>query len=250
MAVLRKHRLPLVRGATSTIMPKEALLDVESFGHAVRALGITCTFLTPKMLEMYADTNPAVFDGLNMVQFAGEAVRADAVAKLAGRPRHLQHLYGCTERTGCISGYSVPATGLPGTVSRIPRLPIGMPVDNTYAYVLDASMQRVPLGVAGELYIGGPQITRGYLNRYEGQKGRVPMHAVLARKLWYFGMMMSSTRYQTLVRRCCREDATLEKFIANPFDSGRMYRTGDLARWLPDGMIVSMPVSADVLALC
>src|SRR5438045_9760930 len=79
--------------------------------------------------------------------------------------------------------------------------PIGRPVDNTHIYLLDAQLRRVPIGVYGELHIGGDGLATGYLNRPE---------------------------------------LTAERFIPNPFSTetgARLYRTGDLARWLPNGQI-------------
>ncbi|HCT06255.1 MAG TPA: non-ribosomal peptide synthetase, partial [Pseudomonas sp.] len=95
--------------------------------------------------------------------------------------------YGPTEAT-------VVATS--GRVRAGQGLHIGRPVANAYAYVLDAQQRPVPVGVAGELYVGGSGVARGYLNRPE---------------------------------------LTAERFLDDPFNGGRMYRTGDLARWLPEG---------------
>eukprot|EP01134_Creolimax_fragrantissima_P003248 CFRG3248T1 len=193
--------LPLVRGATTSIIPKDTIMDVNEFAHELRRRGVTCTFMTPKMLELYADSYPETFDGLNVVQVAGEAVRLDAVVKLAGRAKHLQYLYGCTERTGCISGYEIPSEGVTDTIKRCKRLTIGKPIENTRMYILDERMNTVPIGVVGQLHVGGDQIARGYLNR---------------------------------------DDLTNQKFITDPNGRGRLYVTGDLARWLPDGTGVDL----------
>ncbi|KNC76193.1 hypothetical protein SARC_11297 [Sphaeroforma arctica JP610] len=193
--------LPLVRGASTTIVPRAAMMDVQEFKREIYERGVTCTFMTPKLLELFADADPAAFEGLNVVQVAGEAVRLDAVSKLAGRAKHLQHLYGCTERTGCISGYEIPTGGLPDALQRGKRMSIGMPIENTSMHILDANMMSVPVGVVGQLYVGGDQITRGYLNR---------------------------------------RDLTEAKFFECPRGRGRLYSTGDLARWLPDGSGVDL----------
>jgi len=78
------------------------------------------------------------------------------------------------------------------------QISIGRPLANAQVYILDSYLQPVPIGVAGELHIGGMGLARGYLNRLE---------------------------------------LTQEKFISNPFAQGKLYKTGDLARYLPDGNI-------------
>ncbi|MBJ7311023.1 amino acid adenylation domain-containing protein, partial [Rugamonas sp. CCM 8940] len=101
--------------------------------------------------------------------------------------------YGPTETVvGCIT-YEVDA-GLGGREF----VPIGRPIANTQIHIVDAGMQPVPLGVVGEIYIGGAGVTRGYLNRPE---------------------------------------LTAERFLLNPFGAGQLYKTGDLGRWLDDGNI-------------
>src|SRR5207253_179532 len=114
--------------------------------------------------------------------------------QLLPRCGSLWNMYGPTETTIWSSVYRVVA-GESGTVA------IGRPIANTQMYILDSRMEPVPVGVAGELYIGGHGLARGYLNRPE---------------------------------------LTAEKFVDNPFASDRktkLYRTGDLARYLSDGNI-------------
>ena len=101
--------------------------------------------------------------------------------------------YGPTEATVACCCYEVPPhTDLPENI------PLGRPIANTQVYLLDRYHQPVPIGVSGELYVGGVQVARGYLNRPE---------------------------------------LTAERFIPNPFGPGRLYKTGDLCRYRPDGNI-------------
>ncbi|WP_442937952.1 amino acid adenylation domain-containing protein [Nostoc sp.] len=105
---------------------------------------------------------------------------------------NLHNLYGPTE--ACIdSTFWTCKLGIERQI-----VPIGRPIANTQIYILDEHLQPVPIGVAGELHIGGAGLARGYLNRPE---------------------------------------LTKEKFISNPFDNSKLYKTGDLARYLPDGTI-------------
>jgi acyl-CoA synthetase (AMP-forming)/AMP-acid ligase II/acyl carrier protein len=107
----------------------------------------------------------------------------------------LHNLYGPTEAAVDVTYWACSRDSNLGIV------PIGRPVTNTQIYILDSNLQSVPIGVSGELHIGGIQVARGYLNRPE---------------------------------------LTREKFIPDPFSKetdGRLYKTGDLARFLPDGTI-------------
>ena len=137
--------------------------------------------------------NASVPGSAKTINLAGEALKAELVKEVYERTQATQvwNLYGPSEDTT----YS--------TFALVPResgfVPIGRPIACTRAYVLDARLRPVPLGVTGELYLGGGGLARGYLNRPE---------------------------------------LTAEKFIPDPFSAGpgaRLYRTGDLVRYLPDG---------------
>src|SRR5215475_5770127 len=126
----------------------------------------------------------------------GEVLAEDLVRRLYEvLDVQLHHVYGPTEVAVTSVFYSVPPDRLTG------RIPIGRPVSNTQAYVLDENRQPVPIGAAGELYLGGVQVGRGYYNEPE---------------------------------------LTRDRFILDPFKTGSrtsLYGTGDLARYLPDGNI-------------
>ncbi|HZW18379.1 MAG TPA: aminotransferase class III-fold pyridoxal phosphate-dependent enzyme, partial [Luteimonas sp.] len=134
--------------------------------------------------------------GLVRTICSGEALPAALVERfnqvLPGVELH--NLYGPTEAAVDVTAWACPQTPAMTTV------PIGSPIANTRIYVLDALGEPVPVGVAGEIHIGGVQVARGYLNR---------------------------------------DQLTVERFVPDPFVGGaaRMYRTGDLGRWLPDGNI-------------
>ncbi|HYR09716.1 MAG TPA: amino acid adenylation domain-containing protein, partial [Longimicrobium sp.] len=155
----------------------------------LRDRAVTVATLPPSLLAaLPADELPA----LRTVVSAGEAVSADVVARW-GAGRRFVNAYGPTETTVCATvSIDPPTSGRP---------PIGWPIANVRAYVLDARMQPVPVGVPGELYVGGVGVVRGYLGQ--------PVQ-------------------------------TAERFVPDPFGSdagARLYRTGDLGRWLADGTI-------------
>ena len=124
---------------------------------------------------------------------AGEPLTHDLVQQIYARSKvqKVFNLYGPSEDT-TYSTYALIEEGAQSEPT------IGRPIANTQAYILDQALQPVPIGVAGELHLGGAGLARGYLNRAE---------------------------------------LTAEKFITNPFGQGRLYKTGDLCRYLPDGNI-------------
>ncbi|MFJ2746357.1 amino acid adenylation domain-containing protein, partial [Streptomyces sp. NPDC087440] len=176
----------LVLGSAERLVPGTQLADL------ISEFGVTHATLPPATLPVLGESGglPSV---LTLV-VAGEACSAE-VARTWSRGRRMLNIYGPTEAT-VASTSSEPLT--PEAVG-VP--PIGRPVWNTRAYVLDASLRPVPAGVAGELYLSGAQLARGYLNR---------------------------------------PALTAERFVPDPFADGpgkRMYRTGDVVRRRRDGQL-------------
>ena len=185
----------LLNGASLAIIAPEVLTEAEALAAALVRQGINVLFLTTSLFNQYAHSIAATLAQLKYLLSGGEAADPHAFARMlkeAG-PVRLINAYGPTECT-------VFATT--ATIERVDpwqRLPIGRPIGNTRIYLLDEHGQPVPLGATGEIYIAGPGVALGYLNRAE---------------------------------------LTAERFLADPFNPGeRMYRTGDLARYLPDGNI-------------
>jgi amino acid adenylation domain-containing protein len=187
----------LLHGAKLVIITKSILLSPEEFAVNIHAEEISVLFLTTALFNQLANFVPQAFSSLRYLLFGGEAVELRWVKEILdkGAPQQLLHVYGPTENTTFSSWYLVE--DLPTTATTIP---IGRPISNTQIYLLDQNLQPVPIGIPGEIYLGGAGLAQGYFNR------------------------------STL---------TQEKFISHPFEKtgSRLYKTGDLARYLPDGNI-------------
>jgi amino acid adenylation domain-containing protein len=181
--------LPLMTGAKLAIATKEQVLDGYLLLNLLEQCRATVMQATPAGWRILLE---AGWKGLPHLKVlcGGEALARDLANSLMDFSDDVWNVYGPTETTIWSS-----ATRLE---KRTGPVPIGPPIANTQFYVLDERLQPVPVGVTGELYIGGAGLARGYWNRPE---------------------------------------LTNEKFLPNPFGSGRIYRTGDLARWLQDGFI-------------
>ncbi|MCA1682473.1 MAG: amino acid adenylation domain-containing protein [Actinobacteria bacterium] len=181
--------LPLTTGARLVIVPREATMDgVDLADHLARA-GATIVQATPTTWQMLVDAGWKGNDSLKIV-CGGEALPRKLAEELLARGESLWHMYGPTETTVWSSVLPLgPGDGPP---------PLGGPIANTSFYALDRHGQPVPIGVPGELHIGGDGVAAGYHER---------------------------------------PDLTAEKFVRNPFGPGRLYRTGDLVRWREDGTL-------------
>ena len=183
--------LPLLSGGTSVIAPEEVRVPGDELLDYIAEHRVTGVNLLPSFLAAMPDDRtvpPEVF-------FVVGAERLDPeLARRWGDRRALFNAYGPTEVTiNSVTWHYAPDD--PGP------LPIGRPDPEVRAYVLDGGLLPVGVGVTGELYLAGPKLARGYVNR---------------------------------------PGLTAERFVADPFGAPgeRMYRTGDLVRWRPDGQLV------------
>ncbi|WP_423752633.1 amino acid adenylation domain-containing protein, partial [Brevibacillus laterosporus] len=186
----------LLNGATLVLVPKEVMLNPMELAKIVREQDITVSFMTTSLFHTLVELDVTSMKSMRKVVFGGEKASYKHVEKALdylGEGR-LVNGYGPTETTVFATTYTVDSS-----IKETGIVPIGRPLNNTSVYVLNENNQLQPIGVPGELCVGGAGIARGYLNRPE---------------------------------------LTAERFVENPFVSGdRMYRTGDLARWLPDGSL-------------
>jgi amino acid adenylation domain-containing protein len=198
----------LCTGATLVIRNDEMLSDLQTFFQAcedwqLTVINLPTAYWHDLVAEMTVKDIPLP-ESLRLVLIGGEKVLPEPVRSWqkyvvkSGKSDRLQliNAYGPTETTVSATLYRVP-----NTIDINGEVPIGRPLAHLQTYILDPHLQPVPIGVSGELYIGGDSLAKGYLNRLE---------------------------------------LTNEKFIPNPFSleaGSRLYKTGDLARYLPDGNI-------------
>jgi len=180
----------LAGGAAACFIPAETLASPAELVETLRARGTTHVMATPAVLEMIpADSLP----GVRTICSGGDRCPPEVAARLAPRRRFL-NAYGPTETT-------IYATAWAGGPDENGELPIGGPVANLRAYVVDSALRPVPVAIPGELLVGGAGVTRGYHSR---------------------------------------PALTAERYVPDAWSGepgARLYRTGDRARWRPDGAL-------------
>ncbi|WP_414561754.1 MULTISPECIES: amino acid adenylation domain-containing protein [unclassified Anabaena] len=186
----------LLNGARLVIVSQDIVLSPQKFATCIQQEKLGVMFLTVALFNQVAKEVPFAFQSMRYVLFGGEAADPRWVKKVLenGAPENLYNAYGPTENTTFSTWYRVQDVS-----TQAATIPIGRAIANTQTYVLDKHLQPVPVGVPGELYLGGDGLALGYLHRPE---------------------------------------LNAAKFIPNPFGGSQyLYKTGDLVKYLPDGNI-------------
>jgi amino acid adenylation domain-containing protein len=204
--------ITLLAGGTLVLARRETLLALPRLRALLREEAITAITLPPSLLALL---DPDDFPALQTVISAGERCPPDLAARWAVG-RAFFNAYGPTEATVGPTLHRVTALSPDAE-----RVPIGKPIANTQVYILDRHMQPVPIGVPGELYIGGIGVARGYLRRPE----------LTAEKF----LEVEGSRREAGDARHPSSFPPLISSLQPP--DARLYRTGDLGRFLPDGTI-------------
>ncbi|NWB99026.1 amino acid adenylation domain-containing protein, partial [Pseudomonas gingeri] len=187
---------PLLNGGCVVVVEQSVLLSLNEFRELLLAQSVSVLWMTAGLFHQYAGGLMEAFARLRYLIVGGDVLDPVVIARVLeeGAPQHLLNGYGPTEATTFSTTWEITSVGNGG-------IPIGRPIGNSQVYVLDALRQPVAVGVAGELYIGGQGVAKGYLNRPE---------------------------------------LTATQFVADPFNAeagALLYRTGDLARWTADGVV-------------
>ncbi|HVY38155.1 MAG TPA: amino acid adenylation domain-containing protein [Polyangia bacterium] len=189
---------PLLNGGCVVVIPQEVLLTPAAFAEALLVQRVSVLWMTVGLFNQYHLTLSGVIPALRYLIVGGDALDVKVMAQVLHgfRPQHLLNGYGPTETTTFALTHEIV-----DLAEGARSVPLGRPIGNTRVYILDQSRRPTPIGVAGEIYIGGDGVADGYLNQAE---------------------------------------QTADRFLADPFSGepgGRMYQTGDLGRWQADGTV-------------
>ncbi|MBD8499799.1 non-ribosomal peptide synthetase [Paenibacillus arenosi] len=184
----------LLNGLELYVVDKYTILNPHKLGEAIQNYSITTMWLTAALFGQLAQERTDLFEPLTYLLIGGDALPTKQVQAVRDRCPNLVMIngYGPTENTTFSLTYFIED-------NIETNIPIGKPISNSTAYIVDAHGQLLPIGIPGELWVGGDGVGRGYWNNV---------------------------------------DLTAEKFVPNPWVQGeRIYKTGDRAKWLPDGNV-------------
>jgi amino acid adenylation domain-containing protein len=201
----------LLNGAALVMLKKEEVLALDRLARLIKRSAVSLFFITTSLFNTLVDFEIGCLSWVRKVLFGGERVSVEHVNKALGtlgRGR-LVHVYGPTEATVYATYYFIDRPGEGNSA-----VPIGKPIANTTVYILDPDGKPLPIGLGGEIYIGGDGPARGYLNRPE----------------------LTAEKFINLAAKGREGTRSFPHQPLNP-KSQILYRTGDLCRFLPDGNI-------------
>lgn len=183
----------LLNGLELYIIPKYKLLDSECFGEYLKENKITILWLTSPLFNQLCNQSPYMFSDVRVLLTGGDILS----------PKHINMAKDANPNLTIINGYGPTENTTFSTCFTIDKkyensIPIGKPISGSTAYVVSNNGNLLPVGIAGELWVGGDGVGRGYLNNIKQTK---------------------------------------ERFLENMFYNSKIYKTGDLVKWLPDGNI-------------
>ncbi|MES9733490.1 amino acid adenylation domain-containing protein, partial [Bacillus sp. AP50] len=183
----------LLNGARLVLAPNKAASDLKEIARLMKEENITISLMTTALFNVIVDEQISCLKNLRKVLMGGEKASIKHVRKAVNYlgDNRIINVYGPTETTVFAATYEADHQ-----INSLDCIPIGRSINNTQLYVVSQSGHLQPMGVSGELYIGGDGVGKGYLNQSE---------------------------------------LTNKFFIDNPFGEGKVYKTGDLVRWLPNG---------------
>ncbi|NIM10481.1 MAG: amino acid adenylation domain-containing protein, partial [Candidatus Aminicenantes bacterium] len=216
----------LLNGLTLYLVPEDDILNPGTLKQNIRKFDISTMWLTSPLFNQLCGEDVEIFAGLKNLLVGGDVLSPVYINMVRERFLELNVIngYGPTENTTFSTTYSIKR-------NYTERIPIGKPIANSTAYIVDRWNQLVPLGVVGELSVGGDGVSRGYLNNPELTKEK------------FVNLLNHEATKDTKEHE--EEKKVRRSEIGSPrrgsyyssFIIHRLYRTGDLVRWLPDGTI-------------
>ena len=185
----------LLNGFRLYVLSKDNLMNFSYMKNFIPEKQISIMFLTTGLLNQLINEDPSIFKTVRYLLTGGDIISPKHIAKVTKTCPNTQiiNCYGPTENGSYSTCYSIKGNEKDGII------PIGKPISNSTCYVVSKCGALQPIGVPGELWVGGDGVARGYINN---------------------------------------PDLTDERFIKNPFANGNVYKTGDCVKWLPDGNLV------------
>ncbi|NIM17870.1 MAG: amino acid adenylation domain-containing protein, partial [Candidatus Aminicenantes bacterium] len=192
----------LLNGLTLFLMGREDILTTGMLKKGISDYDITTMWMTSPLFNQVVGNDPGIFSGLRNLLVGGDVLSPSHINQVKGRFPGLAIIngYGPTENTTFSTTFSIEE-------EYSERIPIGKPIANSSAYIVDSIGKPQPIGIVGELCVGGDGVSRGYLNNPE----------------------LTAEKFLSISYKSYRSYRT--------YISKKIYKTGDLARWLPDGNI-------------